>query len=107
MTMSIPVMILSMVLFFVLFFGIGFLLNMLLRGTWIMVGLYPIVALLFINKTELGDYVTSPADSFSELKQTLFSLGAADVTILLSGMAGAFVSGIVIRMLRNRGYQMF
>jgi Putative membrane protein len=105
--MSIPVMILSMVLFFVLFFGIGFLLNMLLRGTWIMLFMYPIVALLFINTTELGDYITNPADSFANLTETVLSLGMADIIILLAGMGGAVVSGIVIRMLRNRGYQMF
>ncbi|GGE80241.1 YuiB family protein [Priestia taiwanensis] len=107
MTMSIPVVILSMVLFFVLFFGIGFLLNMLLRATWVMVIIYPIVALLFISTVELSNYFTNPSDSFVELKQTLVGLASADIIILAAGMGGAIVSGIVIRMLRNRGYQMF
>ncbi|MBL2480515.1 hypothetical protein ELJ58_31815, partial [Klebsiella pneumoniae] len=48
--MSIPVLLISMMLFFILFFGIGFLLNMILRATWVMVIVYPIVCILIINK---------------------------------------------------------
>ena len=52
MSMPLPVLIISIVLFFVLFFGIGFLLNMLFRSTWIMVILFPIVAVLIVNQVE-------------------------------------------------------
>lgn len=104
---SLPVVIISIVLFFVLFFGIGFLLNMLLRMSWIMAVIYPIVCLFIISKEKLISYVQSPGESFASLFHRVLSLAAADVLILVSGLAGAIVSGIAINMLRKRGYQMF
>ena len=104
---SLPVVIISIVLFFVLFFGIGFLLNMLLRMSWIMAVIYPIVCLFIISKDKLISSVQSPGESFASLFHRVLSLAAADVLILVSGLAGAIVSGIAINMLRKRGYQMF
>ncbi|MFD3448816.1 YuiB family protein [Microbacteriaceae bacterium 4G12] len=105
--MSIPVLLISMMLFFVLFFGIGFLLNMILRATWVMTVLYPLICVFIIHKVSVFDYFTKPADAFTSLKTSLFALGQADFIILSTGLAGAILSGVIIKMLRQRGYQMF
>jgi hypothetical protein len=107
MPMSLPVLLISVVLFFVLFFGIGFLLNMLLRMSWIMAILYPIVSIFIISDAKLIEYFRSPSSSFHSLSDNLVSLAAADIIILSSGLIGAIMSGVVIRMLRSKGYQMF
>ncbi|KAB2334724.1 hypothetical protein F7731_13195 [Cytobacillus depressus] len=107
MQMTIFVLPISMLLFFVLFFGIGFILNMLLRMSWIMAIIYPIVALLIIDKVRFIEYFQNTKESFISLRNELSQLAAADVLILSSGMAGAIVAGITIKILRNKGYQMF
>ncbi|NPC94006.1 hypothetical protein HOO54_17720 [Bacillus sp. WMMC1349] len=104
---SLPFVIISVVLFFVLFFGIGFLLNMLLRMSWIMVIIYPLVCLFIVNKEKLIRYVEAPVATLSHLFERVASLAAADMIILASGMAGALLSGVTIKALRKRGYQMF
>ncbi|KZZ83424.1 MULTISPECIES: YuiB family protein [Bacillaceae] len=105
--MILPVFIISIVLFFVLFFGIGFLLNMLLRMSWIMAIIYPVVCILIIDDTAAASYFTAPGESFPALLHKVVSLQGVDVTILISGLAGAICSGLVIQTLRKRGYQMF
>jgi hypothetical protein len=105
--MSIPVLLISMLLFFVLFFGIGFLLNMILRATWVMVIVYPLVCIFIIDKVSVVEYFKSPAASFLALKSHILALGQADMIILTTGLVGAALSGVTIRMLRQRGYQMF
>ena len=107
MGMSIPVVIVSFVLFFILFFGLGFILNMLFRKTWIMAIIYPLVSLYFINNLKLSEYFSNPSSSFGSLWERVGSLAAADTVILCGGLAGAIISGIVIRMLRLKGYRMF
>jgi len=102
-----PILLISMLLFFVLFFGIGFLLNMLLRMSWIMAIIYPIVSLFIISDAKLIDYIRSPSTSFQSLFDKIITLAAADILILASGLAGAILSGVVIKMLRAKGYQMF
>jgi len=67
--MSIPVLLISMMLFFILFFGIGFLLNMILRATWVMVIIYPIVCMLIINKAGVWDYFSKPKETFSSFEK--------------------------------------
>ncbi|MGK7379423.1 YuiB family protein [Planococcus sp. 1R117A] len=104
---SIVQLIISVLLFFVMFFGIGFLLNMLLRMTWLMAIVYPIVVLLIIDDVSFFDYFTNPGESFSMLGDTLTSLTGSDVAVLLAGFAGAITSGIVMKVLRKMGYQMF
>ena len=47
--MSIVQLVISMLLFFVLFYGISFLLNMILKVTWLMVGVYPFIVLLIVD----------------------------------------------------------
>ncbi|WP_078544237.1 YuiB family protein [Litchfieldia alkalitelluris] len=102
-----PILLVSIVLFFVLFFGIGFLLNMLLRMTWIMAIIYPIVAIFIIQDVKLINYFREPSTSFVLLGDKLSSLALVDIMILMSGLLGAITSGIVIKMLRSKGYQMF
>lgn len=105
--MSLPQLIISMILFFVLFFGIGFLLNMILRATWVMAIIYPIVVILIIDNVKIFDYIFSPISSFTALGQDFISLKLVDIVILSCGMIGALASGVVIRILRKNGYQMF
>ncbi|CAG9621036.1 hypothetical protein BACCIP111883_01808 [Sutcliffiella rhizosphaerae] len=107
--MNIPILLISVVLFFVLFFGIGFLLNMLLRMSWIMAIIYPLVCIWIIAQDDIRliDYFRQPSTAFTSLGSEIASLQVADITILLSGFLGAITSGIVIRMLRKSGYQMF
>jgi hypothetical protein len=105
--MSIPVLLISMLLFFVLFFGIGFLLNMILRKTWVMTILYPLICMIIIDKVSIFDYFSNPSGSFASLANHIASLGKADMIILTTGLAGALLSGITIKSLRQKGYQMF
>lgn len=105
--MTVVTLIISMLLFFVLFFGIGFLLNMLLRMSWIMAVIYPLIAIFIIDKYRFIEYFTNSGEAFRDLGQRLSQLAIADVLILSSGMAGAILAGIVIRLLRKKGYQMF
>jgi len=107
MTMNIPLLIISMVLFFVLFFGIGFILNMLLRMTWVMAIVYPVIALLIISEPGFTDYFTNSKESFASLGNSLSHLAAADIIIMISGLAGAIISGVTMRVLRAKGYRMF
>lgn len=100
-------LIISILLFYVMFFGIGFLLNMLLRMTWLMAVVYPVVILLVIDDVGVFDYFTAPGESFAMLGDTLRSLTGSDIAVLMAGFLGAVTSGIVMRILRKMGYQMF
>lgn len=100
-------LIVSILLFFVLFAGIGFLLNMVLRLTWIMAFLYPIVVLLIVNEEPYRQYIAAPGQAFAALFEKVVSLHLADLIILASGFLGAVASGIVMKLLRKAGYQMF
>ncbi|MFC5629379.1 YuiB family protein [Aliibacillus thermotolerans] len=104
---SLPQLIISMMLFLLLFFGIGFLINMVLRSTWLMAIVYPVIVIFIIDDVEMFDYIFSPASSFQALGESFMALKMVDILILSSGMIGAIVAGIVIKMLRVRGYQMF
>ncbi|MCD7036234.1 YuiB family protein [Metabacillus sp. GX 13764] len=105
--MNIAVVIISMVLFFVLFFGIGFILNMLLRKSWVMAIVYPLVCIAIIQQINVKNYFTMPVQSFESLGHKIVSLAPADMLILSSGLTGAILAGITIKTLRKRGYQMF
>ncbi|MEI5907819.1 YuiB family protein [Bacillus spongiae] len=105
--MNIAQFIISILIFFVLFFSIGFILNMLLRMTWVMAIIYPIVTIFIIDDIRFIQYFREPGSSFSALGEKLTNLVMVDVVILLSGLAGAIVSGIAIRVLRKKGYRMF
>ncbi|MDQ0340966.1 hypothetical protein J2S00_003806 [Caldalkalibacillus uzonensis] len=100
--------IISILLFLILFFGIGFILNMLLKTTWLPgLILYPIVVLLIVSEVPLGAYFTAPGQSLAHLGEQLTSLLMVDYVILSAGFIGALLSGLSIQMLRARGYRMF
>lgn len=80
---------------------------MLLRMTWIMAVIYPIVAILIVDKVRFSEYFTDAGASFAALGNSLSGLAAADIAILASGLAGALVSGITMKTLRKKGYRMF
>ncbi|MBH0231049.1 YuiB family protein [Halobacillus sp. KCTC 3957] len=96
-----------MLLFFVLFFGISFLLNMILRSSWIMSFVYPAIILLIVDNFPFTTYFSSPGEAFPTVYNQLINLQIVDIFILASGFAGTIVAGIVIRFLRKSGYQMF
>lgn len=99
--------ILSMLLYFIIFFGISFILNMLLRRTWLMAILYPIVISVVVGDSPVSEYFTAPGTAISATFNKMVSLPAVDLIILSSGFAGAIVSGVVVKMLRKSGYRMF
>jgi len=87
-----PQIVISIVLFLVLFYGIGFLINMLLKTTWLPgIILYPAVVILIVSFYGNG------------FGQLLF----IDIVILSAGLIGALLSGYTIKVLREKGYRMF
>lgn len=105
--MNIVQFIVSMLLFFVLFFGISFLLNMLLRSSWVMSFVYPAIVLLIIDDFPMIKYFSEANEAFPAVFEQIVNLKIVDILILASGFAGTIVAGIVIRLLRKSGYQMF
>ncbi len=99
--------IMSILLYFVIFFGLAFILNMLLRRTWLMAFLYPFIIIINIDGISTIKYFTQPGQAFQTAYDKLMIITPMDITILLFGLAGAIVSGIVIKFLRKSGYQMF
>jgi hypothetical protein len=78
-----------LILAFTMIFGLGFIINMLLKTTW-----FPIYAYAALI---IGLVWWSWGTTY----------GFVDVLPLVSGLLGAFVSGMVIRSLRVKGYKMF
>jgi hypothetical protein len=107
MEFSIIHLVISVLLFFVLFFGIGFILNMLLRMTWVMAVIYPLVVVLVVDDVRFIDYFRDAGSAFPSLWNNVIHLAPADITILLSGFAGAICSGFTMNILRKQGYRMF
>ncbi|MFC4558633.1 YuiB family protein [Virgibacillus kekensis] len=99
--------IISILLFFVIFFGLAFILNMLLRRTWLMAIIYPFIVLMIVDNISTWNYFTDLGASFSKAFDELSKITAADISILGAGFAGTIVSGIVIKFLRKSGYRMF
>lgn len=69
--------------------------------------IYPIIGIRIIDKANIIEYFTNSKKTFSQLGQQFASLEIADMLILSSGLTGAIMAGIVIKLLRKRGYQMF
>ncbi|PWU68133.1 MULTISPECIES: YuiB family protein [Gracilibacillus] len=97
----------SVLLFFVLFFGISFILNMILRQTWLMCFVFPIIVIFIVDTFSFSTYFTDPSFAFTTLGEEFMALGIQDMIILASGFVGTLVAGFVIRFLRKNGYQMF
>lgn len=100
-------LVVSILLYFVIFFGIAFILNMLLRRTWFMSFIYPIVVWMIVDKISTIEYFKDPSGSFQTAIDHFIQLTPVDIAILASGFAGTIVSGYVIKLLRKSGYQMF
>lgn len=100
-------LVVSIVLYFVIFFGIAFILNMLLRTTWLMACIYPIIVLMIVDNISTVEYFINPGQAFSTAFSRLMEVTPVDITILTAGFVGTIVCGIVIKMLRKSGYQMF
>lgn len=96
-----------MLLFFVLFYGISFILNMILKMTWLMVGVYPFIVLFIVDGISTAEYFTNTSEAFSTLGERLVNLHIADILMLGSGLVGTILAGMTIRYLRKAGYQMF
>ena len=97
----------SVLLYFVMFFGVAFILNMLLRRTWLMSVLYPFIALIIIDGISTMEYFTNSSEAFQLLGDKIMALAAADYIIMGAGFIGTVVSGITIKLLRKSGYRMF
>lgn len=85
--MNIAQLIISIPLFLFLAFGIGFILNMLIKTTWLPLVIYALLLVYLFVKMGI--------------------LSPVDYIILMSGLTGAVLSGITIRTLRSKGYRMF
>jgi hypothetical protein len=92
-------LIIATTLFFVLLFGIGFILNMLLKTTWLTVYLYFIVVipLVIYSQWEAGETLWANITGYT----------IVDYVTALGGLGGAILSGWAIKTLRVKGYQMF
>ncbi len=80
---------------------------MLFRKTWVMAIVYPVIIIFIIDNIGIMEYFTAPSTSVQTAWGHLIRLTIVDGVILSSGLIGVLVSGIVIRTLRARGYQMF
>lgn len=86
-------------LFFVLFFGIGFILNMLIKTTWMPTWLYVFIVIPLA--------VWYFWDSSIDVGDNLIRFAVIGMLPILAGIGGAFTSGWAIRALRRGGYKMF
>lgn len=107
MHISAPAFIISILLFMVLFFGMAFIVNMLIKTTWVPVILYPVIIILYIDEISIVSYITDAGDAFAQLGGLLTSLAPADIIVLSGGWLGTVIAGSVIRLLRVKNYQMF
>lgn len=82
---------------FCMFFGLGFIVNMLMKTTWLPIYVYIIFVLFLV-------YWSWGGQSFWD---NLTGYTLADVIPLISGLGGAVTSGYTIRVLRVKGYKMF
>lgn len=100
-------LVVSFMLYFVMFFAISFIVNMLIRKTWFMTGLYPIIVLLIVDNISTIEYFKKPIASFKIAFSNLMQITPVDIILLSSGMLGTIVAGITVKYLRKSGYQMF
>ncbi|CAD2080034.1 hypothetical protein JEODO184_01827 [Jeotgalicoccus meleagridis] len=107
MAMNLIQLFISVLLYFVLFYGISFILNMILKMTWIMAVVYPVIVLWIIGRVSLFDYIFSPGEAFTTLWENIIGISFYDIIILGSGLLGIILAGLTIRFLRKSGYQMF
>lgn len=95
--MNLVQVVVLMMLSMVLFFGIGFILNMLLKTTWL-----PLAGFFLL--------LVGIAISRGGFQATLDYVGAwtwVDYIPVFSGLAGVVLSSWAIRTLRTKGFRMF
>ncbi len=86
--MTLAQLIISIPLLFVLFFGLGFILNMILKTTWLpLIVFFGVVLYVGRDVTQIITVVNS--------------------VLFFSGFLGVFGGILSIRTLRSKGYQMF
>jgi ABC-type transport system involved in multi-copper enzyme maturation permease subunit len=82
---------------FCMFFGLGFIINMLMKTTWFPIYGYIVFVCVLVY------WSWGSASFFDNLK----GYTVADVLPLISGLAGAILSGYMIKLLRDKGYKMY
>ena len=87
------------VLMFVLMFGIGFILNMLLKTTWLPLYMY----ILLVIGTIIW-FWTKEETTFWE---TFKGFAIPDYSLMIGGLIGSILTGTTIKTLRVKGYKMF
>ncbi len=95
------------ILYFVMFFGIAFIVNMLIRKTWLMAYLYPFILIIMIDNLATWEYIVRPGQAFSALGTKLVNLTGFDIILFVFGFLGTITAGYVMKLLRKNGYQMF
>src|SRR5690625_7895879 len=78
--------IIGSVLFIVIFLGLAFILNMLLRRTWLMSILYPIIIFLVVGGVNVFKYITNPANAFSLAIENVMKINTVDIIIFAAGL---------------------
>ncbi|WP_106766867.1 YuiB family protein [Paenibacillus faecalis] len=94
-----PVLVL-MILLFVMMFGIGFIVNMLMKTTWLpclffVIVILPVVVYSMWNHDEATFWAH------------ISSYRVVDYLTGVAGLAGTFLSGWAIHTLRVKGFKMF
>ncbi|WP_442603358.1 YuiB family protein [Paenibacillus sp. KN14-4R] len=84
------------VLMFVLFFGLGFILNMLIKTTWLPMYMFIALIIGLLIYQGWGDFAGQ-----------ISKYGVPDYLATFGGIAGAYLSGLTIRSLRVKGFKMF
>lgn len=69
--------------------------------------IYPIIAILIVDKVRFTEYFTAPSASFSSLGEVISHLAPADMLILGSGLVGAIAAGLTMRYLRKKDTECF
>lgn len=87
------------ILMFVLMFGIGFILNMLLKTTWLPLYMYIILV--------IGTVIWFWTKENTTFWATFKGFAAPDYSLMIGGLLGAYLTGTTIRTLRVKGYKMF
>lgn len=98
MVLGLLMFVVTTLLAFCMFYGLGFILNMLMKTTWLPIYVYLAVVLIIIFS-----FWDRTGSLFAYLQGVSFS----DIIPFFGGLAGAILSGYTIRYLRVKGYQMF
>jgi len=95
--MNIFQLIIGVIIIFVLFFGLSFILNMLIKTTYVPVIFY----IIFIIGWLIYDYESGSWGAY------LAEYGIIDIIYALIGLVGVISGGLTIQKLRKMGFKMF